>query len=68
MAEKIFIKAMQNDYTGDYYVGAFDIEGNRITQHISSDLDWARHDIMRPSHIKKIEEWCPDGYELVWRF
>ena len=43
--------------------------GEPVASHVSSSLDWARHDLGYENSTWKHEryaEHCPDGYELVW--
>lgn len=52
----------------DVVVCAICEDGVVLTNHISSNETWAKHDIGITSDWKHdiYKEYCPDGYELIW--
>ena len=43
-------------------------DGRAIASHLSSNDEWAKHDMGITSDWKHdtYQQYCPDGYELVW--
>ena len=43
-------------------------DGNVLANHVSTNIEFAKHDIGITSDWQhdKYKEHCPDGYELVW--
>jgi len=71
MTDKTKIYCFINDknYTGgDCIVIAISEEGRNLCSHLSSSIEWAKHDIGITSDWKHniYKGFYPDGYELVW--
>ena len=56
---------MQNSDVAGYALAE---DGTGLASHISSNEDWAKHDMGLTSDLKKeiYEGHYPDGYELEW--
>lgn len=54
--------------TGDLYVCSLGNDGQGLAGHMSSSIDWAKHDIGLTSDWKHdiYKMKYPDGYELEW--
>ena len=50
----------------DYLVVATAADKQRITSHVSSDQVFAKHDIMRFTHLQRMAAYYPAGFQLVW--
>lgn len=63
---KIYLTCFPNgkDVTGQ----AVREDGVALAGHLSSNVDWAKHDLGLTSNWKHeiYQEKCPEGYELIW--
>lgn len=48
----------------DYIATAVTDEDEILSSHISSSLDWAKKDIIRPIHLEKYNKHFPNGYRV----
>ena len=66
---KIFIFAQPSTVGSNFVTGeALTEDGEFIAGHISSDVEWTKHDMGITSDWKHkyYSEYYPDGYELEW--
>lgn len=48
----------------DYIATAVTDEDEILSSHISTSLDWAKKDIIRPIHLEKYNKHFPKGYHV----
>jgi hypothetical protein len=65
----IYLAAIPGGFVETDFIGcALSEHGDGICQHLSSSIEWAKHDMGLTSNWKHdiYDKWFPDGYELVW--
>jgi hypothetical protein len=68
METKIFLFCLPYNEKGDVIGYAIAETGEGLASHLSSNIDWSKHDMGLTSNWKHdhYTERFPDGFELIW--